>query len=399
MITYQTDTDFKTMMKKITYLGLLVILVLLFCFVNLKKTDNNVHIQFATWGSESEINILKPMLEEFEQQNEGIKVDLMHIPQNYFQKIHLLYASNTAPDVIFTNNQYLPLYANAGVLEDLTDYKQFEYEKFFPKSVESMTFNNKIYAVPRDVSNLIFFYNKDLFNKQKIPYPKEGWSLEDLLNIAQKLTTSQTFGISFEEKPLYFLPYMLYYGGWGVNDSFEYFSKNVLNESANKKGLEFYANLRTKYHVAPKKEEIGSATMAQMFLQGKIGLYLSGRWMVPKFRQEAKFDWDVIEFPHKMFMDSSGWAVSKSSKHKNEALKLVQFLSSEQNLNEFAKSGLIVPARIDSAYSKEFLDDKKPHNAQAFLNTAQNSVPTPVTVNYNEILDDLKIKTEYLFNK
>ena len=105
---------------------------------------------------------------------------------------------------------------------------------------------------------------------------------------------------------------MLYYGGWGVNDSFEYFSKNVLNESANKKGLEFYANLRTKYHVAPKKEEIGSATMAQMFLQGKIGLYLSGRWMVPKFRQEAKFDWDVIEFPHKMFMGLGCFKIFKT---------------------------------------------------------------------------------------
>lgn len=386
-------------MKKIIFNCLILGLVLFFLFNLSKKSDDNVHIEFATWGSESEINIIKPMLEEFEKENIGIKVDLMHIPQNYFQKIHLLFASNTAPDIIFINNQYLPIYANAGVLEDLTNYKEFEYEKYFTKSLESMTFDNKIYAVPRDVSNLVFFYNKDLFNKQNVSYPKQDWSLEDLLKIAKKLTTSQTFGISFDEKPLYFLPYMLYYGGWGLNDSFEYFSKNVLNESANKKGLEFYANLRTKYHVAPKKEEIGSATMAQMFLQGKIGLYLSGRWMVPKFRQEAKFDWDVVEFPHKMFMDSSGWAVSKSSKHKSEALKLVRFLASEKNSKEFAKSGLIVPARTDSAYSKEFLDDRKPHNAQAFLNTAQSSIPTPVTVNYNEILDDLKNKTEYIFNK
>ena len=387
------------MVNKIVFLCLSILLISLFCFANIEKADKNIHIQFATWGSESELNTLKPMLEEFEQENPDIKVELMHIPQNYFQKIHLLFASNTAPDVIFINNQYLPLYANAGVLEDLTDYKEFEYEKFFPKSIESMTFGNKIYAVPRDVSNLVFFYNKDLFNKQNVSYPKADWSLGDLLNIAQKLTTKKTFGISFEEKPLYFLPYMLYYGGWGVNDSADYFKKDVLDNPDNKKGLEFYANLRTKYHFAPLKEEIGSATMAQMFLQGKVGMYLSGRWMVPKIRDEAKFDWDVVEFPHKMFMDSSGWAISKSSKHKNEALKLIQFLSSEQNSKEFTKSGLIVPARLDSAYSKEFLDNKKPYNAQAFLTTAQNSVPTPVTINYNEILDDLKIKTEYLFNK
>ena len=167
----------------------------------------------------------------------------------------------------------------------------------------------------------------------------------------------------------------------------------------NKKGLEFYADLRRKYHVAPKREEVGSATMAQMFLQGKIGMYLSGRWMVPKFRQEAAFDWDVIGFPKRMFMDSSGWAISKSSKHKQESLALIKFLSSKENSKKFALSGLIVPARMDSANSSCFLDNQKPKNSKIFLNVAQNSVPTPVTVNYNEILDDLNKKTEYLFNK
>ena len=387
------------MLKKILFWGLIIGLVLLFCCVDFKKTDKLVHIQFATWGSESEINILKPMLEDFEKQNDGIKVDLMHIPQNYFQKIHLLFASNTAPDVIFINNLYLPLYANAGVLEDLTGYEEFEYDKYFQKSVEAMKFKGKIYALPRDVSNLVFFYNKDLFKKLGVSYPASNWTLDDLLNKAQKLTISDTFGISFEEKPLYYLPYMLYYGGWGVNYTANYFKENVLDKTENKKGLEFYADLRRKYHVAPKKEEIGSATMAQMFLQGRVGMYLSGRWMVPKFRQEAKFDWDVVEFPKTMFMDGSGWAVSRTSKHKPEAVKLIKFLSSENNSKKFAQSGLIVPARVDSAYSESFLDGKKPHNAQAFLNTAKNSVPTPVTVNYNEILDDLNSKTEYVFNK
>lgn len=386
------------MLKRIVFT--FVILILCVCISCLyKKTDNLVHIQFATWGSESEINILKPMLQEFEKENSGIKVDLMHIPQNYFQKIHLLFASNTAPDVVFVNNLYLPLYANAGVFEDLTDHSEFEYDKYYPKSIDAMRYNGRIYALPRDVSNLVIFYNKDLFKKSKLSYPKSSWTLDDLLKTAQKLTTETTFGVSFEEKPLYFLPYMLYYGGWGVNDSKNYFKENVLDKPANKKGLEFYANLRTKYHVAPKKEEIGSATMAQMFLQGKIGMHLSGRWMVPKYRQEAKFDWDVVEFPKTMFMDSSGWAISKSSKCKSESIKLVQFLSSEKNSEKFAQSGLIVPARIKASHSKLFLDGQRPKNAQAFLNVAQNSVSTPVTVNYNEILDDLTAKTEYLFNK
>ena len=106
------------MLKKIILLVCLILTAILFCSLKYNNNHNQkTIIQFATWGSESEMKILKPVLHNFEQANPDIKVDLMHIPQNYFQKIHLLFASNTAPDVIFMNNQYLPVYANAGVLD------------------------------------------------------------------------------------------------------------------------------------------------------------------------------------------------------------------------------------------------------------------------------------------
>jgi multiple sugar transport system substrate-binding protein len=61
-------------------------------------------ITFATWGSVTEVGITKKIISEFERNNPDIDVKFMHIPQNYFQKIHLLFASSTAPDVIFINN-------------------------------------------------------------------------------------------------------------------------------------------------------------------------------------------------------------------------------------------------------------------------------------------------------
>jgi ABC-type glycerol-3-phosphate transport system substrate-binding protein len=76
----------------------------------------------------------------------------------------------------------------------------------------------------------------------------------------------------------------------------------------------------------------------------------------------------------------------------------MKYLSSKEVSEKFAQSGLIVPARVDVASSKFFKDGKKPLNYEAFLNAAQNSRPTPVTVNYNEILDDLRTKTEHIFN-
>ncbi len=392
------------MTKKILLLICLIIVSLILGTKLKNIVSPAVHIQFASWGSESEIKILKPILADFEKENPDIKVEFLHIPQNYFQKIHLLFASNTAPDVIFINNQYLPIYANADVLEDLTPYSNdLQFDDFYKKSLEAMSWNGKIYAVPRDVSNLVIFYNKSLFDKYGVNYPENDWDYEKFLSIAKKLTNKNVWGISFEEDPLYYLPFLTGNGGWTRYDTENYFKTNILNKPKNKYGLDFYANLRKKYHYAPKREESGSATMAQMFLQERLGMYISGRWMVPKLRQEAKFDWDVVPFPAEQTgsvvpLDASGWAVAKSSKHKEQALKLVKYLSSDKSSNEFTRSGLIVPSRIDVSRSKVFLDNQKPENSQVFLDIIETSVPTPVTLNYREILDDLKIKTEFIFN-
>ncbi len=385
-------------MKKLILIVCLIVTVGLFGYLYSKNkiNDQRVVIQFSSWGSESEISILKPILKDFEKENPDIKIDFMHIPQNYFQKLHLLFASNTSPDVIFINNQYLPIYANAGVLEELSEYeKDFEFDKFYSKALTTMSWKAGYYAVPRDISNLVIFYNKDLFKKYGVKYPHTGWTYDEFLITAKKLThRPDSFGFSFEEEPLYYLPFLTSEG---------YFDLPYYDKVKNNNGLLQYANLRNKYHVAPYKKESASATMAQMFLQGKIGMHLSGRWLVPKYRQEAKFDWDIIEFPKMkegsiVPMDSSGWAISKASKHKPQAVRLIKYLSSKSSIDKFTKSGLIVPARIDSANSENFLDGQKPKNAKVFLSIIKTSAPSHVSTDYREILDELKSKTEILFN-
>lgn len=381
---------------------LFAVLLLADCTQKYHKADKII-IQFASWGSQSEVEIIKPILTEFEKENPTIEVDFIHIPQNYFQKIHLLFASNLAPDVLFINNLYLPVYANAGVLEEM----KIESNIFFKKALQALSYNRKLYAIPRDVSELVIYYNKDIFRKYGVAYPDKNWSFEDFLKITQRLTKdinndekTDIWGINFEKEPLYYLPYLMSEGGGILSDNHK---GNIINASASQKGLKFYADLRNKYHVAPTDAESASATMAQLFLQGKLAMYLSGRWMVPKFRSDAKFDWDVVNFPTGdkgsiVPLDASGWAIAKSSKHKNEALKLINYLSSKKSIVLFTKSGLIVPARIDVAENEFIKDKQKPLSSKVFINIINTAKPTPVSVNYAQIQDDLKEKTEYIFD-
>lgn len=380
-------------MKKFVLIFVILILTLLF---QPKKSDNVV--RFATWGSQSEIEIIKPLIEEFEEKNPTIKVELMHIPQNYFQKIHLLFASKMAPDVVFMNNHYLPYFAKANVLKPVK-YNTEEYNK---KAVEALSYNGQTYAVPRDISLLVIFRNREIFKKCGVPL-KGDLNFDEFLTVTKNLSSCKAFGkriygISFEEEPaLFYLPYLMSEGGEIISPD----GKFIFNEANSQKGLKFYADLRNKYHVAPTKSESANLTAAQMFLNGSLAMHLSGHWLVPKYTKEAKFDFDAITFPKGQQgsitpLDASGWALSKDA--SSEAEELVKFLSSKQSIEKINSCNLVIPARLD-VFEEAFLSSDKNASINAvFAKALKTSKPTSVTPNYNEVLNDLKKIVEPLFN-
>lgn len=375
---------------------LLVLICLIFIVTGCKPKQDD-KLVFASWGSKTEVQILKDLISDFEKENPDIKVEFLHIPQNYFQKLHLMFASNLAPDVIFINNLNIPVYEK--YLLDLNEIIKNK-EDYYPQVLDTMTYENRLLAIPRDVSTLVVFYNKDLFDKNNIPYPNENWNITDFLNTAKKLTNHGVYGISFEENSLFYLPYMRAFEGGILSSTGE----QIMNSENSQKGIQFYSDLRNKYNVAPKKYQSASETMAQMFINGRLAMHLSGRWLVPKYREDIKFDWDIINFPNvngksSVTLDSSGYAITKTSKHKAEAVKLVEFLSSDKAIQKFTTTGLIVPARIDTINSSAFLDNNKPKNAKVFVDVIKNSEKTPVNKHYKEITDKLDEQLNYSFNE
>ena len=328
-------------------------LLLLIPFIICACTRNNTEeISFSSWGSITETSIINKLIDNYEKENPNVKINFIHIPQNYFQKIHLLFASSTAPDVIFINNLYLPVYASQ--LEDLSRIENLA--DFYPQSLNALKYNGRLYAIPRDISNFVFYYNKNITGNIN-----PDWTFEDFERLIKLTSDKKHYGISYERDIYWASPYTLTLG-------FD-------------KGIDFYKKLEGKY--APTPAQVGSSTQAQMFLDGKLGLYLSGRWMFPKISETAKFPYGIVTFPGTVTSDASGWAISKNSKHKKEAEKFVRYLSSKESIDYFTDSGLIVPARIDSS---------KKIKEQAFLDAIQKSIPNNTDKNFNKTRDELNKK-------
>jgi ABC-type glycerol-3-phosphate transport system substrate-binding protein len=88
-----TNTAYGMKLKKVIKYVALILLTTLILTSACQRKDDKIDIKFSTWGSETEISILRPIIEDFNQENPDIHVEIMHIPQNYFQKLHMLVAA------------------------------------------------------------------------------------------------------------------------------------------------------------------------------------------------------------------------------------------------------------------------------------------------------------------
>ncbi|MBF2055335.1 MAG: sugar ABC transporter substrate-binding protein [Candidatus Sericytochromatia bacterium] len=377
-------------------------LAVLFCLSACTPRQPEGVIRLSTWGSPEEMAILKPLLQRFEVQS-GLKVELMHIPDKYFQKLHALLAANLAPDVMFVNNIQFPVYASNGAFLDLgprlAASDTLKEADFFPQSLDSFRWEGQLQALPRDVSNLVIFYNRDLFDAAGLPYPRADWTLTEMFDTAQKLSgppdaqgQRQRFGISFSDYFLFWLPYVWSAGG-DIFDASR--SRLTLNEPAALAGLQQYADLRHQLGAAPKSAEAGSLSMSQLFMQQKLAMNLNGRWAVPLYRQNLEFNWDIVPFPQGpagsiVDADASGWVISSQTRQPEAAWQLVSFLAGQQAAEAFSKPGLIIPARRDVAYSETFLTPgQPPASAHYFLEAIDSGRPVPAVPYWNAVLEQI----------
>ena len=123
-------------------------------------------VEFATWGGTEDLEIYEALIEEFESENPDIIVDLIHIPSagDYEQNLATLIAAGAAPDVFFINNISLPGFAAQGAFMPLEQFADEAFlEDFFPGHLDAFRYQGELMALPRDISNLVLFYNQDLF--------------------------------------------------------------------------------------------------------------------------------------------------------------------------------------------------------------------------------------------
>ena len=117
--------------------------------------------------------------------------------------------------------------------------------------------------------------------------------------------------------------------------------------------LQYRHDLIYKYKVMPSPSQLsamGGVGAADLFVNGKAAMFLSGIWKTPYFRKTVKFDWDAQVFPkgpkggRGWLISGGGYSILRTTKHPEEAWKLLTFLAGEDGQKALAETGLAQPA-------------------------------------------------------
>jgi multiple sugar transport system substrate-binding protein len=382
----------KILMKpliKLILIAAFIIVILTGIFSACGKLSNKITIRATYWGDLKEIAVITDTVKRFKEQNPGIEVHLERYPAGdpYIEKLLTMIAGGAPPDVMFINAEQYINFVESGTLMPLNDNikkDNFNIGKYYKKIVDKYTIDGKIYAIPRDIAPVcVVYYNKKLFDDAKVKYPTNNWNWNDMAVKAEKLTKFNKDGLmtqyGFADDWNAWDVFVLCNGGSMVDDVKKP-TKCVLDSKAAMDGIQFRKDLMYKYKVTPSPSNLsamGGVGSADLFMQGKVAMFFSGIWKTPMFRDIKNFEWDVVMFPKNpqgkraFAMSGSGYAVLKTTKHPDEAWKLVSYLAGEQGETELAQTGLAQPAIMSIAESKNFLDGQDP-KSKAFLLDAVN---------------------------
>lgn len=361
-----------------------------------KKDGNQTVITFAGWGSLAEKQIFTSMIDEFEKAHPGVKVNYQHVPgtqEDYLVKLTSLLAANKMPDVFYIHSDEFYSWVDAGRLENLTPYMNASTvatnAKVWEKSLNIFRYdqaskqvgveNGDLYGLPKDLGPWAMVYNKTLFEAKGValPDPVEPMTWSEFIEVCKKLTggegVNKVFGTA---------NYTLESAVWSNGADFlnADHTKVTVDTPEFAEAMQWVADLALVHGVSPTPEEDSASGWFQRWVNGKVGMAWMGPWDQATFWDSVNFEWDIMPTPVSdrtskgvTWLASAALCVSNTSKEKQLAYELAEFLSMDANAQTYNyQAGQAVPNLIDMAKNDYMQMDKAPANKQVFLDIIEN---------------------------
>lgn len=321
-------------------------------------------------------------------------------------------AGGNPPDLFLMNYRFYGQFASKNAVEPVEERlaasKVLKASDFHPTAMGAFRWGGKQLCMPQNVSSLVVYYNRSLFQKYGIAEPKAGWVWNDMIDTAIRMTRDASgqvvrgtdneggaspvavYGLGIEASIIRLAPFAWSNDG-KIVDSDTAPTRLTLDDPPTFEALKNLVDLRQAYGVVPTDTEVEAEDDEARFSNGRLAMMLSSRRSTTSLRKVTGFEWDVAPLPiykrQAGILHSDAYCITKGSKNKDAAWKFVEFAMGTEGQSILAATGRIVPSNIAVSNSPAFLDGKAPKNAQVFLDGIPSIRPLPTISTWPEIED------------
>ncbi|CAG7643848.1 ABC transporter substrate-binding protein [Paenibacillus allorhizosphaerae] len=315
-----------------------------------------------------------------------------------------LISTNNVPDLIYTTSLDMTQFVLLEVLADLNELvrkSNFDLNQFEKNPIDSIKLysdRGQLFALPLRLNWNVLYYNKAIFDRVALPYPKDGITWEEVIDTGRKIAAKDPSYLTVDPNGLRLVAQNMLVPfvdpktdkSTVSSDEWKYLFdlfqsiENIPDNKKSKKGVDGFEKDQT------------------------IAMYGSSGGRLAEFEdllQQGKMpDWDMVTYPirkdastKEQVTQAHILAVSSMSKNKEDAFEIVSFLTTNREAQEIIARNGFLPALKDPQLKELFgknLKSLQGKNIQAVYKNNYGSMAKPTK--YDDIV---KTANQNAFNK
>lgn len=344
----------------------------------------------------------QPFFKEFNQKNPGIRLNPVEGPfdtnlvENLYTSAFLL--GDSPYDILNMDIVWVSKFAAAGWVQDLTNRLTPEQRaKYVKNNIEGGIYQDKIYRIPTTSDAGVLYYRKDLLEKIGAKPPE---TFQEMVEIAQKVQKDGDTrwgylwqGKQYEGVSAMFVEVLEGFGGYWANpDNLEV----GLYQPQAVEAVKFLRDTITKGISPAGVSTYGEEETRLLFQSGGSAFLRNWPYVWKLANQDDSKVKNKIGIKPMLKSATSGgsalggWGlgISSTTRHPEEAWRVIQYLTSEETMKKFVLSTGLIPS-YQTLFKDPDIIAKYPHFEQ-LLGAVQKSVLRPPIAQYAQASDILQ---------
>jgi multiple sugar transport system substrate-binding protein len=295
----------------------------------------------VTWATD-DTPIRREQIALFNKLNPNL--DLRIDPTNNDpNKVVVQSIGGVGPDVFDMPGTTLKVFVDSGIALDLTEeLPKLGYDpltEIWPAAKPLFAIEDRTYGVPANLDTLAIYYNREVFDEMKLPYPPENPTWDDIIAIGKKLTVKDASGRTTRYGLLFWWDWRDFFAMCGARLFSDDGRKLTIDTPEALEAVNLMSSLIYVHKLAPTAAESNSMASVggwgsgneSRFVGRRAAMVVGPRYFTGNFRRAPDLKVGVVKLP----LSATGStrlkgrtiAVNSRSPRRAAALRFVKFVS------------------------------------------------------------------------